>query len=39
MINTKYVVIIEDNEEVWEMSKRIFAKESKYQIVQVDSSI
>jgi hypothetical protein len=39
MINTKYVVIIEDNEEVWSMSKRLFENENRFQIKKVDSSM
>ena len=39
MVNTKYVVIIEDNDEVWSLSQKLFAKESKFHIVKTDSSM
>ena len=39
MLNTKYVVIIEDNEEVWDLSQNLFAKESKYNIVKTESNM
>lgn len=39
MVNTKYVVIIEDNDEVWTLSQKLFAKESKFHIVKTDSSM
>ncbi|MBR3887501.1 MAG: diguanylate cyclase [Clostridia bacterium] len=39
MLNTKYVVIIEDNNEVWDMSQKLFAKESRFHIVKTDSSM
>ena len=39
MVNTKYVVIIEDNDEVWNLSQRLFAKENRFHIVKTDSSM
>lgn len=39
MVNTKYVVIIEDNDEVWSLSQKLFSKESRFHIVKTDSSM
>ena len=38
MINTKYVVIIDDTEEVWKFSKEKFKKQTEYQLFLTDSS-
>ncbi len=39
MLNTKYVVIIEDNDEVWSLSQKLLEKESKFHILKTDSSM
>ncbi len=39
MFNTKYIVIIEDGDEVWLTLQRLFEKESKYQIVKTESNM
>lgn len=38
MINTKYVVIVDDTDEVWNFAVKKFQKESEYQFIQTDSS-
>lgn len=38
MINTKYVVIIDDTEEVWKFAKEKFDKQNEYQLFLTDSS-
>lgn len=39
MLNTKYVVIIEDGEEIWSLSQELFQNEHKFQILKTDSSM
>ena len=39
MIYTKYIVLIEDNDEIYEISRKILGKEeNKYQVTKTDSS-
>ena len=37
MINTKYIVLIDDDDEVWNTAVKYFQKESEYQLVKSSS--